>query len=456
MSSMMRARRAFRFDDGSGPYTITEGERVDAGHAAVAEWPEMFESDSDHERRQRIRSAADAGQGESGSSPDAGRTDRRERSDEGDAFARATRNVRDTGLRAIERLDLSARAGDRLADLIERDRSGQDARYIAAVAAPEYERAFMRYITNPHSASMELDPKEAKAFREARVADEMRALSVGSGTLPIPASIDPSIRLTNNGAINPIRELATVSTITTTQWQGVTSAGVTPSFDAELAEVSDDTPTMVAPTLIPEKAQAYVEFSIESGMDWGSLQEELVRVIGDAKSVLEANKFTVGAGHGSTEPQGLIAGATGTVAAGTAAFAVAHVYALQQALPARFSANARWLSSQTHANTAWKMVAAGDTTNARIWNDDRTALLGKPWSEVSDMSTTLTAGQRVFAYGSVSDAYRIVDRAGMSAELVPLVMGATRRPIGARALYCWWRTTGGIIVQSAIKVSVTT
>jgi hypothetical protein len=44
----------------------------------------------------------------------------------------------------------------------------------------------------------------------------------------------------------------------------------------------------------------------------------------------------------------------------------------------------------------------------------------------------------------------------MSVELVPLVMGATRRPIGARALYAWWRTTGGIVAQSAIKVSVTT
>ena len=105
-------------------------------------------------------------------------------------------------------------------------------------------------------------------------------------------------------------------------------------------------------------------------MDWGSLQQELAAVISDAKDVLEAQKFTAGAGHGSTEPQGLITGATGTVAAGTAAFAVANVYALQQSLAPRFSANARWLSSLTHANAAWKMVAFGDTMNARIWSDD--------------------------------------------------------------------------------------
>jgi HK97 family phage major capsid protein len=454
----MIATRTFQYDDGDyGTYTIGEGELVDDTHAAVRRHPELFQTEDEHRRHERIRSLAARGQGESGDGQrGAGRDDRRQPDDD-DAFSRGGRAARDAGLRAVDGMGyLSARAGDRLADLIERDRSGQDARYIAAVADPAYGRAFMRYITNPQSASMELDPKEAAAFREARVADEMRALSVGSGTLPIPASIDPTIRLTNNGQINPIRQLATVTAITTTQWQGVTSAGVTPSFDAELAEVSDDTPTVAAPTLIPEKAQAYVEFSIESGMDWGSLQEELVRAISDAKDVLEASKFTTGAGHGSTEPQGLISGATGTVAMGTAAFAVANVYSLQQALPPRFSANAVWLSSLVHGNTSWKMVASGDATNAPIWDADRTRLLGKPWYEVSDMSTTLTAGQRIFAYGSVADAYRVIDRAGMSVELVPLVMGATRRPIGARALYCWWRTTGGIVVQQAIKVGVTT
>ncbi len=55
-------------------------------------------------------------------------------------------------------------------------------------------------------------------------------------------------------------------------------------------------------------------------MDWAGIQAELGRLIQDAKDDLEATKFTSGAGHGSTEPTGLITSATGLVtSAGTAA-----------------------------------------------------------------------------------------------------------------------------------------
>ena len=46
--------------------------------------------------------------------------------------------ARDTGLRAVERMrgHLSAEAGDKLTDLVERDRSGADARYLGRSLGP--------------------------------------------------------------------------------------------------------------------------------------------------------------------------------------------------------------------------------------------------------------------------------------------------------------------------------
>jgi predicted phage gp36 major capsid-like protein len=258
---------------------------------------------------------------------------------------------------------------------------------------------------------------------------------VGSGLLPLPATIDPRVTLISDGALNPIRQLATVTTITTSEWHGVNSAGMTAAFSAEATEVADGTPTLVQPIIKAEKGQTYAEFSIEAGLDWASLADEMTRLISDAKDVLEADRFI--SGTGTNQPEGLVAGLAASsiiTAAGTASFAVADVYKMQNSLPARFSPRARWLSSLTIGNLSWQFVAAGSTTAARIWDDARTSLLGKPWSEVSTMSTVLTTGALNLLYGDIASAYKTVDRIGLSVELVPLVMGASRRPTGTRGL----------------------
>jgi HK97 family phage major capsid protein len=77
--------------------------------------------------------------------------------------------------------------------------------------------------------------------------EERTAMSSGSNTnggYLLPTHLDPTIILTNSGSSNVIRGLARVVTLTEgTTWNGVTSAGVTASWDGELVEVSDDTPT---------------------------------------------------------------------------------------------------------------------------------------------------------------------------------------------------------------------
>ena len=53
--------------------------------------------------------------------------------------------------------------------------------------------------------------------------------------------------------------------------------------------------------------------------------------------------------------------------------------------------------------------------------------------------------------GDFGTGYKIVDRLGMSAELIPHVMGATRLPLGVRGPYCYWRTGAGVIAPKRVR-----
>ena len=121
-------------------------------------------------------------------------------------------------------------------------------------------------------------------------------------------------------------------------------------FAAEATEVADQTPTLVAPVIKAEKAQSWIEFSIEAGMDQPALAAELQKLLADQKDVLEATMFVTG--NGTNQPEGIstnLAAGSVVTTASTASFAVADLYACQNALGARFSPRARWLSSLTVA-----------------------------------------------------------------------------------------------------------
>jgi HK97 family phage major capsid protein len=154
---------------------------------------------------------------------------------------------RDRALRAIEaRADeLPAEANDRLDDLVRRDRLGTDARYLAAVADPDYASAFMKRIAGSDGAAAMLNQREQLAMERVGAAMAERAMQVTEGKYggyAIPFALDPTIILTSTGAINPLRQLATVDTITASEWKGVSSAGVSAAFAKELAEVGDSIP----------------------------------------------------------------------------------------------------------------------------------------------------------------------------------------------------------------------
>jgi hypothetical protein len=84
---------------------------------------------------------------------------------------------------------------------------------------------------------------------------ERAAIAVGTNTAGgylVPTHLDPTLILTNAGAKDVVRTLSRVVSLTggANRWNGVSTAGSTASWDAELTEVSDDTPP-IAPIQIP-------------------------------------------------------------------------------------------------------------------------------------------------------------------------------------------------------------
>lgn len=352
-----------------------------------------------------------------------------------------------------DRIDAVLRGGDL--------HQGLDARYVAAHGQPEYRTAFAKMLKYGESAVLRMTGEEQSAVQQAVASEEMRAMAEGTGStggFGLPIAIDPTMIITSPGAISPLRELASQRTISTREYRAITTAGTTATFQAELTEVADNSPTLGQPDMFVEKAQCFIQFSIEVSQDYPGLLNELGKLLADEKAVLEAQKFVLGAGHASFEPQGIV---TGLLAAGgssvftTAAagsWAVSDVYGAQNSLPPRWHPSAVWLMSLGIFNTTKRLVASASATEPQIVSPDNKQLLSKPWYEVSPMASSVTASADIAVYGSISDAFRIIDRQGMSVELVPHIQGASGRPLGERGLYAWWRVTSGVIVPDAARL----
>lgn len=341
---------------------------------------------------------------------------------------------------------------ERLIDTVE-TKDGALSRHLLVTGSERYRKAFGKAIAGAH-----LNEEERTLIAEAY--EETRALSVGTGSaggFAVPYQLDPTVIPTSNGSVNPLRAIARKETIVgTNEWRGISSAGITAGYAAEAAESSDNAPTLAQPTLDVERAHAFVPFSIELGGDWGSLQSEMAKMLAIAKDDLEADKFFTGAGHGSTEPKGLITAATNTVTAtGVASFAVSDMYKLEEAVPARFRARAAIIGNKFAYNNVRQFDTSG---GASLWRQlgqgAGSELLGYPAYESTAMASALTTGSKILAMGD-PNYFLIVDRLGMTVEVLPHLLGANRRPTGQRGIYAYWRNTSDLLSAAAWRVLVT-
>lgn len=334
------------------------------------------------------------------------------------------------------------------------DRDGAVARHIVTTGNPEYRSAFTKALAGESDAW-------TNAEREAVQAVRASSLTNSAGGFAVPFTLDSTIIDTGSHSTNPFRQISRTVQTTTNSWNGVTSAGVTASWDGEAAEVSDDAPTLGQPSIPVFKGAAFVPFSIEIGMDWAGMESDIRRMIAVAKDDLEGAAFV--SGNGTSAPQGVITALDGTaseIAPTTAeTFAVADVYKLESALEARYGARAAWVAHKVWYNAIRQFdTAGGNALWEHIGGGRPSELLGYPAYESSDMDGVLpnaaaSADNFGLLVGDFENGYVIVDRIGMSVELVPhLFATANNLPSGQRGFYAHWRTGAEVVNPSAIKV----
>jgi HK97 family phage major capsid protein len=309
-------------------------------------------------------------------------------------------------------------------------------------------------------------PLTEEESRAINFVQEQRAMAVGAGStggFAVPYQLDGTLVPTSNGSRNPFRQICRVVTISgTNEWRQATSGAMVASYATEALQATDNSPTLGQPILKPARAQAFAPVSMELAEDWAAIPDQLGALIQSARDDLEATKFTLGSG--SSEPEGLLTGATNTTATGGAgAFAFADLFLLEQALPARFRAGAQWIANKTIWNLAARFNTAG---GAAVWapalqsgdtSNTGYAILNYPANENTAMVTTTTTGSKIICAFDPS-YYVIVDRIGLDVEVTTwlhqtAIMGTgSSFPTGQRGLLALWRNIGKLIDPNAARV----
>lgn len=367
------------------------------------------------------------------------------------------RSYRDRAMKAIDSWDRAhippewKESAERLvtdAPASSRDRAVAD--HILRTGSPEYVRAFYKYLSNPNAINT-LPEAERAALNEG---------TTTQGGFLVPPFLDPTIILTNVGITNPFRSIASVKSIVTQTWKGVTSAGVTAEWTAEAAEMTDASPTFAQPSITPVRADAYVQASFEVLEDT-NIATELGMLFADARDRLEGTAFAVGTG--STQPFGIVTElqlitASRVDAQTNGSFGQIDVFALDNSLGPRWRQNASWLANKSWWNRT-RQLATGGSPQSAFWTDlggGRPAVLvGYSVYESSAMQSTMSSATAssddVIILGDFKQYY-IVDRIGMSVAYNPLVIGANRRPSGEVGWAAFWRVGGRTVNADAFRM----
>jgi HK97 family phage major capsid protein len=177
-------------------------------------------------------------------------------------------------------------------------------------------------------------------------------------------------------------------------------------------------------------------------------------VIADARDVNDATQFLTGTGTDS--PAGVLTGLTTSQrvqTAGAGAIAIGDVYALKQAVPARFMPSATWAAYPNRLDSIFRLTPAGSTTEPQAMPIRSGDLVGRPKVEWTTMATASTTGSKWALYGDFRSGFYIADRIGMQVELIPHLFGAAQGnlPTGQRGLFAYGRTGSKVVVPEALR-----
>jgi HK97 family phage major capsid protein len=307
-------------------------------------------------------------------------------------------------------------------------------------------------LARQHPAYLSGWQKVMQGRAELLDAEERAAIAVGTNTQGgylVPTHLDPTLILTNAGSSNVIRSLSRVVTLVggANTWHGVTTAGVTASWDAELSEVSDDTPSFASVSIPVNSAKSLIQAGLEAFEDITGLAQDAFDLFADARDRLEGAAHATGSGSG--QPKGIVTAldaSTGVEITSTTAATIGEVdlHAMYRGVGVRWRGRGTWLMNPLYSlaikrlGTAVSSAFSGDLSAPVT---DR--ILGRPAVDSDDMPTTqtTTALDNEIVFGDFSN-YVIVDKPGSAAvEYIPHMFAtANNLPSGTRAWYMHFRS----------------
>jgi hypothetical protein len=80
------------------------------------------------------------------------------------------------------------------------------------------------------------------------------------------------------------------------------------------------------------------------------------------------------------------------------------------------------------------------------------SLAQEPGTRYIDSTRLLRRTTRLLAFRTDFSRFVIVDRIGLSIELIPHLFGANRRPSGERGMYAYWRNGSKVVDAGAFRV----
>jgi len=338
------------------------------------------------------------------------------------------------------------------------------AEWVARFSDPRYAEAFSQFMRSGSWAGVSSDLAGPARELNLYAARAMNEGTGSAGQFVVPPFLDPALVLMNAGVSSPWRDISTIKTVTTQTWHGVSTAGI-PSAEwaAEAAEFSDSSPSLGQLTLVPVRADSYIQASWELVMD-SDLAQQLLMLFSDARDRLEGGASGFWSGSGTTAPLGLQTQLALTTASRVAvstngSLGFTDFFAADNSLSQRYRKNASWLANRAIYNGLRQQATGTGAMVGSFWvdmgPDHPASLIGYPTHECSQMISTLSTATASSDYAAVigdfGAGYYICDRLGLSLASVPVVLGAGRRPTGEQGWAAWWRTTGAPINPDAFR-----
>lgn len=333
-------------------------------------------------------------------------------------------------------------------------------RLLLATENPHYRSAFQKIAA---STSPVFTPEESRAIEQVGLIK--RAMSIGSnggGGFAVPVLIDPTIIMTAQGSENDILRLARVETITNDTWRGLSSAGVTWQFHQEAAAATDNSPSVAQPEVPTHRADGFIPFSIEVGMDWPGFAEQMSMLLAEGYDELLAHKLTLGSGN--DEPTGMVTALDAVTSpanieiASASVLQASDIYGLWAELPQRFrrQANTAWLSSTDVQNTIRQLGTTDPNFSVDITQEAIPRMFGRqyPMNDYMADFPAATGTQPLLVLGDFR-GYLVAQRAGMQVEFLPMLFDVTNnRPTGQRGWFAWARVGADVVNDAAFRLLI--